>query len=278
MEGIDPKNLSAQLAYQGRGNPPSTHPRSAISNAFPGLEMDFRNVWRHLFIGIELHEASNLVVRVADDAPDEVQLLANDYRLLSVDGEPVVTNVRGPLVPGGPSVDLPDAVFNDSLMPLEWSNALANVLRKAGTPLRCVFGPVAGGDKKIDVMLTVRRFFDHDVFDNKIVNQRAVIAREIAHPGELSQSLCSPWQNDYRECACFYWAASRPDYVNVEPNDQGASAGHNWMQKQRSVETPKTYLADDRHDPRLVSYDDLFQKWEQELRFIRKGKDEDYHY
>ena len=43
----------------------------------------------------------------------------------------------------------------------------------------------------------------------------AVIAREAVEPGELTQSLCSPWQNDYRECGCYYWAASRPDYVNV---------------------------------------------------------------
>ena len=46
--------------------------------------------------------------------------------------------------------------------------------------------------------------------------RRAAIAlAELPQPGELTQGLCSPWQNDYRECACYYWAASRPDYVNV---------------------------------------------------------------
>jgi hypothetical protein len=30
-------------------------------------------------------------------------------------------------------------------------------------------------------------------------------------PGELGQGLCSPWQHDFRDCQCFYWAANHPD-------------------------------------------------------------------
>src|SRR6202035_1414410 len=30
-------------------------------------------------------------------------------------------------------------------------------------------------------------------------------------PGELTQSLCSPWTHDFRDCACFYWASNHPD-------------------------------------------------------------------
>ena len=43
-QSIEAKNLTAQLQYRGAGNPPGMHPYSAISNCFPGLEMDFRNV------------------------------------------------------------------------------------------------------------------------------------------------------------------------------------------------------------------------------------------
>jgi hypothetical protein len=42
----------------------------------------------------------------------------------------------------------------------------------------------------------------------------------------LSQSLCSPWQNDYRDCGCFYWAASHPDYVDVDALRDGTSTGN----------------------------------------------------
>ena len=38
-------------SYRAAGNPPSTLPHSAISNCFPGLEFDFRNVWRRMFVG-----------------------------------------------------------------------------------------------------------------------------------------------------------------------------------------------------------------------------------
>ena len=40
--GISPPSCTTGAA----GNPPSTLPDSAISNCFPGLEFDFRNLWR----------------------------------------------------------------------------------------------------------------------------------------------------------------------------------------------------------------------------------------
>ncbi|MCW3055340.1 MAG: hypothetical protein JWN14_4510, partial [Chthonomonadales bacterium] len=244
MQGIDPKNLSAQLAYRAVGNPPSTHPSSAISNAFPGLEMDFRNAWKRLLVGIELHEASNLVVGVDDDVSEEVRALVG-CQLLTVDGEAMTALVQGPLVPGGPVVPLPDPVFNDPMMPLEWSNALANIVPKAGREVECVFRLAnAPGSPTTSVMLEVRHFFAREEQADGSMTTMPTIARDIAAPGQLTQSLCSPWQNDYRECACFYWAASRPDYVNVEPTAEGTSAGNNWMQRDRTPNTPRVYIRD----------------------------------
>jgi len=96
-----------------------------------------------------------------------------------------------------------------------------------------------------------------------------VVSAELLKPGELSQGLCSPWQNDYRECACYYWAASRPDYINVTPAEDGASRGDNWLQKERVGQ----YVLDSRADSRLVTYDDLFVSWERLLRFQIGGRD-----
>ena len=53
----------------------------------------------------------------------------------------------------------------------------------------------------------------------------AVIRRTLADAGELTQGLCSPWQNDYRECSCYYWASARPDFVNVETDADRAEQG-----------------------------------------------------
>ena len=94
---IEPKNLTAQLHYRGIGNPPTSHPSSAISNSFPGLEADFRNIWIHFFEGIILHEASNLVVGIEDPANNNLQrLLEAPYFLVRAHGKPMTAPVKGP--------------------------------------------------------------------------------------------------------------------------------------------------------------------------------------
>ncbi len=275
MKKLDPKNLSAQLHYRAAGNPPGTLPASAISNCFPGLEFDFRNVWRRIFVGIELHEADNYVVK----ADRELKHLEG-HRLLRVDGHPLVVPVMGPQRPGAASIQLTSSANPEGVAFMEWSNALAEVLHgKAGKKVRCEFTlkpselPAAiPTDKKqlLAVDLEVRHFFARGE-----QGQLAVIAEELAQPGELTQGLCSPWQNDYRECACYYWAASRPDYVSVEQGPQGVSVGINWLQKERGPEAPQQYILANREDSRLVSYDDLFRHWEESLHFQLEGRDRD---
>jgi hypothetical protein len=273
-KSIEAKNLSAQLQYRAAGNPPSTVPDTAISNAFPGLEMDFRNIWKRILEGIELHESSNFVVAVDKSAPPEAQVLDNGYRLMHIESIGFMVPVTGPLYAGGKNVPLPDNTFGDLLMPLEWSNALAEIVHRfTGKPVSCTFESLDDPNKTVEIELTVRSFFEETEIDGKRV-RLAVIAKDIAPPGELTQSLCSPWQNDYRECACFYWAATRPDYVNVEVRPDGTSRGNNWMQKDRTPATPSVYIVDDWMDPSLVSYTDLFRDWEKSLRFIIGGVDE----
>ena len=163
-------------------------------------------------------------------------------------------------------------------MPLEWSNALADIIPMAGKKVSCVFENTGGRRKPIRMKLMVRHFFEHGGNSKATSHQKPVINEALAQPGELTQSLCSPWQNDYRECGCFYWAASRPDYVNVEPGKNGLSAGNNWMEKDRTSSTEKSYITDEADlgtdSPRLIDYQDLFTEWEKHLRFIIGGKDE----
>jgi hypothetical protein len=269
-EPIEPKNLTAQLQYRGQGNPPSSHPSSAVSNSFPGLEMDFRNVWKHIFEGIVLLEYSNLVIDTDPSADENIKRLTGEgivYELMEADGKPMTAAVRGPARRHGRQLD--------GRISLEWSNALAEILPRAGTFVSCKFQNNTNRRKHLNLDLKVRHFFDVDVDRHgKIVSQRVVISKDLVGPGDLTQSLCSPWQNDYRECGCFYWAASRPDYVNVEPGPTGKSAGNNWMEKNRNGQPNPDYILDDFEDTRLVSYDELFTSWEQALRFIIAGKDE----
>ena len=258
--------LHEQLSYRAAGNPPGTLPTTAISNCFPGLELDFRNVWKKLFVGIEMHESDNLVVGTDPD-PEEIRKLRY-HRLVAVsipgaEGatvQPLVINVRGPN-PRGRETDL-------GLQALEWSNAFAYLVAAGGQRVTCAFtprqafDPVSPDAPTISVTLLVRSFFEPG---------SAVIARDLVEPGQLTQSLCSPWQNDYRECACYYWAASRPDFVNVEAAPGGTSTGDNWMQVRGSQAGP--YLPDGFGGPGLLTYEDMFRRWETELRFEIAGRD-----
>jgi len=259
-----------QLHHRGMGNPFSVLPRSAISNCFPGLEFDFRNLWRRALEGLVMLECNNLVIDACDEHIDLV-----GRRLLSIDGNPTMVETKGPIYPGGGSTRLSTSLNPNAVSFLEWSNSLAQVLQKPGQEVPCEFTKAKGDAAEVEVLysdipdadkftvvLKVRRFFDDD---------SAAFAEGLLDPGELTQGLCSPWQNDYRECACYYWAASRPDYVNVEPGPDGQSQGDMWMAKKRTG----TYIPDDRADSRLVSYDDLFRDWQTELRFVIGGFDSD---
>jgi hypothetical protein len=281
------KNLTAQLFYEAKGNPPSTRPDSAISNCFPGLEFDFRNIWRRVLDGIELNEADNLVV-AADKKHEGYEALKKlvGHRLLYVDHQSTFVRVNGPRVIGG-SEDEQLADDTDGTWVMEWSNALAEVLRKAqGRSVSCWFttnevdsgsGIVrkrhkgraltpAGKVERMPQGLVPHRLRVNSLFEPAT----AVIAEGMVRPGELTQSLCSPWQNDYKECACYYWAASRPDYVNTEIVGPGETIGNSWLAKRRD---PKEYITDD--SARLWSYDELFEDWQGRLKFIIGGKDAD---
>lgn len=275
MKKLDPKNLSAQLHYRAAGNPPGTLASSAISNCFPGLEFDFRNVWRRIFVGITLHEADNYVL----EAEPRLKHLVH-HRLLRVDGHPLVVPVMGPQRPGADPIQLTNSANPAGVAFMEWSNALAQVLHtKAGKKVRCEFtreeSKLPAAIPKDKKQLLVEELEVRPFFASGEQGPLAVIAEELAEPGELTQGLCSPWQNDYRECACYYWAASRPDYVSVEQGPQGTSVGINWLQKNRSPEAPQQYVLDNRVDTRLVSYDDLFRQWQELLHFQVEGRDHD---
>ncbi|MFO1460269.1 MAG: hypothetical protein U1G08_12755 [Verrucomicrobiota bacterium] len=416
-ETLTPRNLSAQLHYAAQGNPVSSRPVTSIANCTPGLEVDFRAVWRRIFKGLVLREWDNLVVDVekgARDADGKSLAHLKGCRLMRVEGHLMMTQMTGPSPadPDTESVVLATDANPHGVAPLEWSNALAKVLREpdgnfrrsatcdltpepvwlnqawwhdgatafcpddvlkgnafrqrleaarkpnakdraaafivqhldqelkalesepkddpaptsAATPLTWSATVVEGLNRLLsspeqplqraaarrgpsnpfngrlsdetrkllaekpekDQRLRLGRMIVEDVFPEVLARSRttphetvrlelrhffephtAVISRELAGPGELTQGLCSPWQNDYRECSCYYWASARPDYVNVEPTPSGTSRGDNWMQKDRTGQ----YIADDYADDRLLMYDDLFYEWERWLKIQVRGRD-----
>lgn len=274
---ITASNLTAQLHYRGEGNPYSVLPRTAISNCFPGLELDFRNLWRRAFEGIVLIENNNYVI----EADEKFKHLIH-CRLVAIDGDPTMVATSGPTFPDQqpPFGTLITTSNPNGVSFMEWSNNMAKVLQKQGREVPCLFTKEPSFHEVVITSEELKEYNDHKKHNDKYqevtlkVNHifeegTAVFSDEVIKPGEMTQGLCAPWQNDYRECACYYWAASRPDFVNVVPNDKGLSTGDSWMAKKRTGE----YIPDNRTDTRLLSYDDLFKNWEGELSFLIKGKD-----
>ena len=276
-----PARRAAQVHHIAEGNPVSSRPVTSIGNCTPGLEVDFRAVWRRVFEGIVLREYDNLVMEVEHTKYKHLvghRLLKVEYDRPSSHGTPerksfvTMTTQIGPnpYDTATESVVLSFQASPNGLAPMEWSNMLAFMLHdRAGATVTCHFSSddeqlgMTGWNEKekhIEMELRVREFFEGDT---------GVISQTLAQPGELTQGLCSPWQNDYRECSCYYWASARPDFVNVEASPSGRSVGDNWLQKERTG----SYVPDDYADSRLVLYDDLFNEWEKWLRFAIGGKD-----
>jgi len=282
-DGLTPLNLSAQLHYEAAGNPLSSRPVTSVANCCPGLEMDFRAVWRRMFKGVVLREYDNLVVDIDPGVKDPKIPRLKGQRLLRVrfpedpsgKGYQMMTPMYGPAtsdIQG--KVRLTTDLNPNGLAPLEWSNALAHILdTHQGKTVLCDFTrnltketaemqqPCIDKPKNyVTVPLRVRKFFEDGT---------AVISRALAEAGELTQGLCSPWQNDYRECSCYYWASARPDFINTETAGTGLTKGDNWLQKVRTGD----YVPDDYQDSRLILYDELFLEWEKWLKFQIGGKD-----
>lgn len=380
MPTIDPKNLTAQIDYRARGNPPSTQPRSSVSNCFPGLEFDLRNLWNRLLAGVELHELLNVVVAVEPGRPEVEDLENALLTAIELDGEELP--IRAPATAPGPT------------RTVERANAFADLVARAGETVRCRFRPrprsvetssvgfglqgllVFDADpgtpwvtepqaaaraeritfdfgtrrtvreilvrpaqglisifprnfawetsddgvdfsplfeetgfvpspERFNVLsapVTEARFLRWTIRETRPFTFQAgqvgfliavgdiafdvpevavelevrplfegpapVWSEQLAAPGELTQSLCSPWQNDFRDCGCFYWAASRPDFVNVV---EGSGQGHNWMDAGRTTDGAGNplYVGD------TIRHEDLFRGWESPeiLRFVVGGRD-----
>lgn len=257
MREIKAKNLTAQYNHKASGNPPGTLPISAISNCFPGLELDFRAIWKYLIEGIELHEAGlwdagHVVLNVDRDGPAYAAGVRDFDLLISVNGEMVVA--QGQMK--GAS--------------LEFSNSLVDVFDFAGKKVPVQFESIDSG-RIIEASLTIQPLFESGVLSEKL-----------AEPGALTQGLCSPWQADYRECGCYYWAASRPDFVNASDAGLDGTNGTSWMQRRvigdlgnlpNNRPDARPYPNTDIPNPDHYTYQELYLKWQEKLAFIIGGRD-----
>jgi hypothetical protein len=287
---IFPRNLTARAGHQVVGNPVVTRLESGVGNCYPGLEYDHRNLDRRFFPGLifdfvsqsdavspNARRAGLRLVSVESDDPE----LQNDIDLLAqieenaealgkgswfVDeieqhGKAILTYTEGEK----------GKVFLDGLA------IIYNIVR--GLEPDVVRIVLSNRDDKTvkPVELKGRR--------RKFLNSDGVI-NQVFQAGELTQSLCSPWQHDFRDCACNYWASNHPDIVLTEdkagesllPSGGSADAFKaqspvDWLRADRNREATAEAFSS-REGNRLFQMDhyEINRRWEQ-LAIVLEGKE-----
>lgn len=260
------------------GNSTATRLESGVGNCFPGLECDLRNLERRFFPFLEVDILGNTISIVSVDlagvqsavaAGQMTAALGAIYQLITNDlaqnrGWVIeqLTGTFGPLgnqslrVSGltGPSTGAgrrpPDA----------WT---AIRLLTEGTPVE-IIAQRAGTTMRRTLTGARARYLD----DN------GALAKMFS-PGELTQSLCSPWTHDFRDCGCYYWATNHPDIAKPPlpappPDDPAINVDVAWQRANRDL-TPLPAPATPAGPDELRHYQ-INAQW-QTLNFVLEGRE-----
>jgi hypothetical protein len=280
---VDPSSVPTSAA----GNPVSTRLESGIGNCFPGLECDLRNLERRFFPFLEMDIIGNFMVlagvdtdgvaraSAAGDLPQpDAAIYASLAAQLTAGRTVLVSRLSGTFGILGP------LNLTLALPALGQSPAVASDLTRTST------GP---GRKPSDAWTAVRLLTEGTDVTLAFVNDgapgtstlRAKRARYLDDngtlsaaflPGELSQSLCSPWTHDFRDCGCFYWASNHPDIAQpvlppgTAPEQQAWSASVAWQRPIRAISSSPPPKATE-NDPDELRHYEINNRW-QELHFV----------
>ena len=256
---------------QVSGNPVSTRLESGVGNCYPGLECDLRNLERRFFPFLEVDIADRAILVVAVDLPG-VRGLEQAGRL------------------SPEAVQAYDRIATDLSAGVQWSVATLTgtfgelgdlTLRIAG-----LSGPSMGpGRRPPDAWVAVRMLTEGSqvVLDLRRGAQRLRLAgarmrylddngalAPMFAPGELTQSLCSPWTHDFRDCACYYWASNHPDIARPplpSPTPQKPEWNDEvpWERRSRTLGALPSPATID--DPDEINYYEINADW-QKLNFV----------
>ncbi|MBY5376646.1 ferritin-like domain-containing protein [Rhizobium leguminosarum] len=287
------RNQTARSDVSVRGNPVTTRPDDAVENTFPGLEFDHRNIEKKFFPGLmfELHHGGSAWLREVDSAfgyPIEEADRATGLTLWHIVGNFPES--------GGSSTVLRSqvAVFGTS------GSAVWQILREleAGD-VAIVLGPLRTASQGIPQVLDQGISAALAAGQNSSIPfagshvavlfaQRSdylvngVINPDLYEPGDLTRSLCAPWQYDFVDCGCWYWASNKPDMVAVkdggpqiynfqrvrtgadapEPPEHPPVANIDDWEQGRTNDETGNLLPQPERIPRIMNHAELINGWE----------------
>jgi hypothetical protein len=272
---LDPPQLAA-------GNPASVLLESGVGNCFPGLECDLRNLERRFFPFIEVDtDFGELQVASVDrtgvtaaraagtiDAATAATYAAVANSIGAPGARWRIERLDGDFGPLGPLAfdlaDLNQTSFGDGRLPSDAWTAIR--LLKEGTQVRITLRSPQGATRTLAAPRA--RYLD----PNGALST-------IFQVGELTQSLCSPWTHDFRDCGCYYWATNHPD-IALPPEPPG---GATTAAAARALQLPTVWLRGDPAAPVVpvatpaggappMRYHVINRKW-QELNIVLERRE-----
>jgi hypothetical protein len=269
------------------GNAVSTRLESGVGNCFPGLECDLRNLERRFFPFLEVDMVDDLgrvrVVSVdvagvnaaAASGAIDAQTAAS-YRVVAqtMPAAPTTANaawmirvLEGTFGPLGPrTLTLPlqdDSSFGPQREPPDAWTAIRMLTE--GTEVRIELARA----NATPVTLRGRRA--------RYLDDNGALA-DMFLPGELTQSLCSPWTHDFRDCGCFYWASNHPD-ITLPPDPPANTTDVRWNQRviwqrrDRTPGQPGAPATDAGPDAQQMAYHEINRDW-QRLNFVLEQREQ----
>ncbi len=300
---IFPRNLTARAAYQVVGNPDISRPEDSVGNCFPGLDLDVRNLDRRFFPGLVF----DFVWEAQPPEPDRFGALLmypdgygdNDLRPeyldhLHDDDDPVeIDGLRRALYRRLVGDDGQTLAKGDWYLDWVQQKNSKVFMDRDGVPLdgqivwRIVRGLEPGrltiGLRRRDAVKPgERQTMTFEGWRRRFTSPKTGVISSAYQPGELLMSMCSPWQHDFRDCACHYWASNRPDVVHGEvamptgtpSRDAGSKAVSiaarliDWMRADRSPSAASASLGTmEANRPFQMDHFQINRSW-QELNIV----------
>jgi hypothetical protein len=309
-EKIFPRNLTARADRQVVGNPVTTRLESGVGNCYPGLEFDQRNLDRRFFPGLVFEFISESDNSNPDVMRGGARLLRSELRDpdLNQANNPVLSEVAQQLraaLQGDPG----NAISDGSTTSFWYLDAL----EQQGHQIPLFEMTPDGQKQPLDGLIVwrlvrslepglvkiklARRTAPNETPPAKIevelngwrrvfVDARTGTIQSVYQPGELTQSLCSPWQHDFRDCGCHYWASNHPDIVlgedvlgeptlpsGASADPERANTPIDWMRSDRTPASRASALGTFRDNrPFQMDHYEISHRW-QELAIVLKGKE-----
>jgi hypothetical protein len=262
------------------GNPISTRLESGIGNCFPGLECDLRNLERRFFPFLEMDMPDREIILVGIDIDGAVaarksgeitHAALESYMTLYAGGSWVVETISGTFGPLGhltltvADLNIP-STGKRRLPPDPWT---AVRLLTEGTDVRLVLRRKPADTAATRVSLTAKRA--------RYLGDDGALAAMFL-PGELTQSLCSPWTHDFRDCACYYWASNHPDialppFPSKPTNDPAWYRAVPWERRDRTVDKLHSPATINDPTPVELRYFEINKRW-QDLNFVIERREQ----